>query len=89
MRQADPSERMAALTEDQQKSVDRWYSVFKEEITVVRQVRNAVAHTPYAVGLEELHEANRVGRRLLRILLQGIGASTAPIDRFEEFDHGG
>jgi hypothetical protein len=84
LREVDPTERMAALTEKQQKAVDRWYTVFKEEIDVVREFRNALMHNPYAVDLDELKEAVRIGRRLMRILLNGIGASTEPLDSFPE-----
>jgi len=82
-REVSPQERMAALTDEQQQTVDRWYSLFAEEIRLVRQVRNLVAHRPYAVGTEELREATRVGRQLLRDLLTGIGASTEEIERLE------
>lgn len=84
MRQINPGERMAALTEDQQEMVDRWYALFADEIALVRNVRNTVAHTPYAIDIDELREANRIGTKLLRILLEGLGASTAPVDRFEQ-----
>jgi hypothetical protein len=84
LREVDPSERMAALTERQQKAVDRWYTVFKEEIGLVKEFRNALIHNPYAIDLDELREAVRIGRRLMRILLNGIGVSTEPLDSFPE-----
>jgi hypothetical protein len=84
MREVDPRERMAALTEEQQEVVDRWYVVFRKEIELVLRVRNELAHRPIGIGIEELREADRVGRKLLRVLLNGLGLSTEPIDRFEE-----
>lgn len=84
LRRSDPSQRMASLTEDQQERVDRWYNLFGEELKAAREVRNAVAHNPYAASIEELQEATRIGRRLMRILLNGLGLSTKPIDSHEE-----
>jgi hypothetical protein len=84
LREVDPDERMAAMTEQQQQAADRWYAVFKEEIALVIRFRNALMHNPYAVSLDELREAVRIGRRLVRILLNGIGAETAALDDFPE-----
>lgn len=84
MRRVDQGERMAALSEEQQQIVDRWYNVFEEEIGLVKQFRNALIHNPYAVDLEELTEAVRIGRRLLRILLNGLGLSTAALDKYPD-----
>lgn len=84
MRRSDPSQRMAALTEDQQERVDRWYNLFGEELKAAREVRNAVAHNPYAASIDELQEATRIGRRLMRILLNGLGLSTESVDSLEE-----
>ncbi len=84
MRRVDQSERMATLTEEQQQVVDRWYNVFEDEIGLVKKFRNALAHNPYAVDLAELTEAVRIGRRLMRILLNGLGLSTAAIDKFPD-----
>lgn len=84
MRRVDQSERMATLTEEQQQVVDRWYNVFEDEIGLVKKFRNALAHNPYAVDLAELTEAVRIGRRLMRILLNGLGLSTAAIDKYPD-----
>lgn len=84
MRRIDQSERMAALTEAQQETVDRWYDIFEQEIGVVKQLRNALIHNPYAVDIDELREAVRIGRRLMRILLNGIGVGTDALDSYGE-----
>ncbi len=84
MRRVDSNERMGALTEAQQEMVDRWYTVFEQEIGLVKQFRNALIHNPYAVDMDELREAVRMGRRLMRILLSGIGAPTEALDAYGE-----
>lgn len=83
LRRVDQGERTAGLTEDQQERVDRWYDLFEHELGAVKQVSNAVSHNPYAVSLEELQEADRIGSRLLRILMKGIGVTIGSADRLE------
>ena len=87
-REINRGERLAALTEEQQEVVDRWSTLFEQEIKLVRQVRNTVAHQPYLASLEEMREATEIGRKLLRDLLTGIRASADVIEHFEARSHG-
>ncbi len=74
---------MASLTDEQHERVDRWYDLFEHELGAVKEVRNAVAHNPYAASTAELKEATRIARRLLRILTEGLGISTDGNDMLE------
>lgn len=83
-RRNNPEARITGFSDDEMDRVARWYSVFREEVELVREVRNAVVHRPLTMGDEELEEANRVARKVLRILYGGLGIETTFIDRFEE-----
>jgi hypothetical protein len=52
--------------------LDRWVTLFKEEIDFVRRSRNSVAHAE-PLSNDSLDEAVQIGRRLLALLSSKLG----------------
>jgi hypothetical protein len=69
-------DRMAHLDEERQEAVDRWADLFEDEIAAVRSMWMRVVVDDNTVTIENLQDAVRTGRELLRILQGGLNLST-------------
>ena len=54
--------------DEQGKAISIWENLFKEEIGEVRQARDAVAHLPGSVQVEDLVQAKEFADRLITLL---------------------
>ena len=68
-----------ALGPDEIATIERWSTVFQDELNSVRLARNAVAHPPHNLGVEEIERAFGVGERLLALLNQGLEAPDSSV----------
>jgi hypothetical protein len=63
---------LANLSAEEAQAVTRWVTIFTEEITAVRLARNAVAHLPDSLSLDELQRAFDLAEELQGILREGL-----------------